>query len=724
LKGNVLPLLLLLLLFTHNFSRPRRTELRKTRPNSRSPPNSMGNMTKKILDKNYDDSSVTTAGLENLDSDNSCVSSWRSSGKKTFGRLQRRLMQSLRACRSQAAAHFHRRLYGGTGIRLLDRVFIKHNITLGQFHLLVPLLVCTTMSLYFTFSRPNTGESGNWAYYALIYSFLLAHKQASLFQLIGLSWEQLVGMHKIASFVAMALSLLHGYVAYTGHDYVPCRESETTTETNQTDSSLAPFCEDPDEYMNQSNRYLGELRLEDNPRFRHSLIGPDTDLWKFLWDGGRNISGSAMLTCLLTLLLLSSFRATLRNRCFDLWLASHIAAAGAILAYADKHRVQLFIVLVIWWGVDGLLRYGFGSLLRLPKTATMTLLTNNNGAKLKGDDLKNAIVELVFATKFHYEAGQYIRVAIIETGQPVMFHPMTISSAPYQDQVTVHFRPFGGWTNQLARMAAKKQHAERNQSSSTHDQEQPSTKTTSAGYKVHVLLEGPYGNLAMNLWGDAGRFPVVVLIAGGIGVTPISSLARQLLHEHNHVAGRQRQQICIVWAVRNMGLVETLPLLGPDSYNSPPKKSKSHDKKRTESLDGFYATLEPGPATVLKANIFMTSPKMKGVTVLVDEMGIDIVLKDHKTAAPPLSTTKTQDSPDNIDVPSTYVDKGYCSFHSGHPDVRAILEQLTSLVERDERVAVIACGPRSLVQSAKEACAELTCDSPTVFDFHEELFLF
>jgi Ferric reductase NAD binding domain len=49
---------------------------------------------------------------------------------------------------------------------------------------------------------------------------------------------------------------------------------------------------------------------------------------------------------------------------------------------------------------------------------------------------------------------------------------------------------------------------------------------------VHVLLEGPYGSLAMNLWND--KYPIVVLIAGGIGVTPISSLTRQLLHEHQH----------------------------------------------------------------------------------------------------------------------------------------------------------------------------------------------
>jgi predicted ferric reductase len=720
-------------------------------------------MTNKIALETADASSVSTASQEHNDDESSCTASCRSGcSKMAYGTLQRRLTHPMRILRRRAASHFHRRLYGGTGVAAVDRFFVRYNITLGQLHLLVPLLVCITMVLYYTFPRPNTGQSGMWAYYALMYTFLLAHKQASLFQLIGLSWEQLVTMHKVASFVSMALSLLHAYVAYTGHDYIPCREPTTTNllvDEITESSSDAPICEDLHEYMNKSaddsgRRHLGELRLEDNPRYRHSLIGPDTNLWKFLWDGGRNISGSWMITCLLVLLLLSSFRATFRKPCFDLWLAMHIAAAGAIIAYADKHRVKLFIVLVVWWGVDGLLRYGLGSLLRLPKTATMKLLTKQpaKGKFFKGDgspaqSINNAIVELSFDTKFHYEAGQYIRVAIMETGQPVMFHPMTISSAPYQDTVTLHFRPFGGWTNQLARMAAARSYKTSSRNgqqeespAATGDQEQPSAATTATavGYKVHVLLEGPYGNLAMNLLDDPDRFPVVVLIAGGVGVTPMSSLARQLLHEHN--AGRQRQQIRVVWAVRDMALVETLPVLGPDSFNSAPKnKSKSPKNNRTVEeifVDTEEALFEPIlRETVLKVNVFMTAKstvtKTKRQTKVSDEFfvdepdyetSIDRILKDREAAAPPLS--KTQKSMDYMPVTSTYADSGYYSFHMGRPDVRALLEQSATWVEGDERVAVIACGPRSLVRSAKEACAQLTCGSLTTFDFHEEEFLY
>jgi len=46
------------------------------------------------------------------------------------------------------------------------------------------------------------------------------------------------------------------------------------------------------------------------------------------------------------------------------------------------------------------------------------------------------------------------------------------------------------------------------------------------------------------------------------------SLARHLLHEHNH-HGRKRSQIKVVWAVRNLSMVEVLPLLDGEYGESP-----------------------------------------------------------------------------------------------------------------------------------------------------------
>jgi hypothetical protein len=562
-------------------------------------------------------------------------------------------MRTIQSWQWRLTALFHHRLlyYSYFGI---DSPILT--VTFGQVFLTLPLVICTIITLYLTFWSPSTSQSGLYAYYVIVYVFILSFKKAAVIQvLFQISWEQLVPVHRLASLVAVILSLLHVYVAYTGHDYIPCREpwfpdviwddriaaiplcesmeehrsnhgndataSVTTTTTssayaelddqhNHNASSASssyrsyPDLHDKNDLLPppSDRRQLGELRLEDNPRFRYSLVGDEPNLWQFVWDGGRNISGSYMLLMLLALIVTSAWRNILRRPCFDLWLMLHIALVGALLAYSDKHRVQLFTVLVVWWALDGLLRYGLGTLLQLPKTATLrlipttstsTLLQKKRGGPMAESDdpddddddnanIDDTIVELTLDRKFHYTAGQYVRIAVLETGQPVSFHPISISSAPYQDNVTLHFRPFGGWTRQLARMAA--QHHDRQQQQDQLNRKDTSSNSSassvhtmdasiSGGKKVHVLLEGPYGNLSMNLWNidysSVGRsrhhHSTVILIAGGIGITPMTSVVRQLLHDHRQ-GQRLRKMIRVVWAVRDMGLVDAMPLLDDDDY--------------------------------------------------------------------------------------------------------------------------------------------------------------
>jgi ferredoxin-NADP reductase len=426
-------------------------------------------------------------------------------------------------------------------------------------------------------------------------------------------------------------------------------------------------------------------------------------------------------------------------------LALHIAAAGAIVAYSGKHRVQLFTILVIWWAVDGLLRYGLGSLIRLPKTATLSLLHARRKAKSEV-----RVVELSFNGKFNYTAGQYIRIAVMETGQPIMFHPMTISSAPYEDQVTVHFRPFGGWTRQLANMRARK-------------------GSSRISGKVHVLLEGPYGNLSLNLFENSSRYPVVVLIGGGIGITPLSSLARQLLHEHEH-SGRERKKILVVWAVRDLGLVEALPILGQEDdegidLSSTVMADPWRRLQRNKARDGLVKDQVADSVrqsfrstSVFEASIYVTRQNKQGVSRRLEEAasfnshdgrfsrkhgtpeGDDGVeddgVEDDGVEDDGVELGK-RGVPDygvegplpRIKPPHTYVksdstwssDERY-SFFTGRPDVKFILQHAATSTRfvKNQGIAVIACGPRALVQDAKQACAQLSGTVP--MDFHEEVF--
>ena len=70
------------------------------------------------------------------------------------------------------------------------------------------------------------------------------------------------------------------------------------------------------------------------------------------------------------------------------------------------------------------------------------------------------------------------------------WHPFSISSSPHQEVVTLHIRIVGYWTNRLYQIAE-------------------------AGSDINILLEGPYGSLAVDLFSE--RYKLIMLFSGGIG---------------------------------------------------------------------------------------------------------------------------------------------------------------------------------------------------------------
>lgn len=722
---------------------------------------------------------------------------------------------------------FHRRIGNGGG-----GPYNVVTLTYGQVVLLVPILVCVIASTYLTVWHKNTGQTGRYAFYSIFYAFLLAQKKSGPLRWLMISWERLVPTHRLAAVTGLFLAILHAYVAYTGHDYRPCREKKQSMDHNDeevveevvVDETLSLCLDTKTPVQQQQHEHhhhhaLSELRLADNPRFRHSHIGLDPNVWQFIWDGPRNRSGTHMLLMVALLVLLSYHRNLLRRPWYELWLVLHISAAGALVAYAGKHRVgTLFIVVVIWWIVDGLCRYGLGTIWRWPKTATLSVVVGTVTADDSDDDDDDnpvvhnnndstavvVVVELSFAKKtLQYQAGQYLRVAIMETGQPIMFHPLSISSAPYEEYVTVHFRPLsGGWTRQVSQLvnndkghyycSVQQKRTEKGPSASrannNHNNNNHDSRTT-----VHVLLEGPYGGLSMNLWDDDDpyRYPVVILIAGGIGVTPIRSITRQLLHDNEQQqqrhAGRHRFRriIRVVWAVRDMALVEALPLLGgcrPDDDGPEDDSSETlastttttrplpNDTVRRDGL--FRGTNDPAtmadqvqhqhrdnnddePKTAhFAASIYVTGPKNQddgerisngledraapfpsrnghrtkhrnGDDRCVDEIELGkVVGRQRRDDGPtPSSPPMIPKSPPSTST-TCHKHDDRVSYFTGRPDIRVIMETtLSSTINfhHDQRVAVIVCGPPTLIQDAKMVCADLN-GCPVPVDFHEEVF--
>merc|ERR1712130_460299 len=106
---------------------------------------------------------------------------------------------------------------------------------------------------------------------------------------------------------------------------------------------------------------------------------------------------------------------------------------------------------------------------------------------------------------FKFKAGEYVFLKIPMISQ-FEYHPFTISSAPEQRQLLCfHIQSVGSWTTKLYNSMSLYQ----------------KTKFL----KVPIIVNGPYGAPSDKIFNSK----IVVLIAGGIGVTPFASVMKSML---------------------------------------------------------------------------------------------------------------------------------------------------------------------------------------------------
>jgi predicted ferric reductase len=107
------------------------------------------------------------------------------------------------------------------------------------------------------------------------------------------------------------------------------------------------------------------------------------------------------------------------------------------------------------------------------------------------------------------EAGQYFRWRFMSRGLWYQAHPFSLSAAPHADTLRLTFKCVGGYTRRLKRRLRP---------------------------GVRVLLDGPYGAFT----GVLRRQHGVVMIGGGIGVTPLRAIAETMYGRRHDIVFIQR----------------------------------------------------------------------------------------------------------------------------------------------------------------------------------------
>ena len=405
----------------------------------------------------------------------------------------------------------------------------------------------------------------------------------------------MIPYHNLSSLVAVLLSIFHTYVAYDHGD-----------SSGDGDSSR-------------------DRRLSEDSAY--SQFGPNPDLIKFLLDGWTNMSGTVAILCMIGLVS-TSFFSFFRRWFFEFWLMTHVLCAVGVIIFCVIHSVSSILLVAFWWAVDLLFRYIIMAMCIYPKTASLELIFPD-------------VVEVKFpkSALFSYNAGQYVQVSFPSIA-PLQFHPITISSAPHETEVTLHIRAVGKWSKQLAKLAEKHTH------------------TT-------IMLEGPYGTLGVDLDND-DRYQMAVMVSGGIGVTPCISLTNSLLHQHEQ--GRRLQKLHFAWAVPGLDMALSLlpPVMAPESVDS----------------------------NVLSTNVYVTR---------------NIQEDEEQRRAPSNASFQV---------------------HTGRPNLDVTFKELKLEASQKSltHIAVIACGPRTMLDQVRAACRKHSDSyanfTGVKFDLHEETFDF
>lgn len=397
---------------------------------------------------------------------------------------------------------------------------------------------------------------------------------------------------------------------------------------------------------------------------------------------------------------------------FEIFYYFHTVVFIGITVLCFLHGATLMGISGCVWGADLFVRY---VLTRNKVRARLTLLPAG-------------VIKITFTKPFAYSTGQYCFVMIPELSM-FQFHPFTISSAPYEEEISLHVRSLGNWTRQLHHMVES-------EVKQLSDEEREAGRARGmagalGSVERDVYVEGPFGILSVDIQDPA--YSVILLIAGGIGVTPTQSVFNHLIHEH--MTKQRNVRKCIfVWSVKDRAMADTIsPNAGSVSgrHNSqlllapPIPLSFQPDlltRPRSHSSPRVMNNTETNPVVNMQSAVpvRLQSEDLEDVSLRTFSDNNDLSSPSVFHCEFYLTALRNE-----ADFAKAGIDRNqqpYLRF--GRPDLFDVFLRVASLCSKEgiPRVPVIVCGPEVMVSDVQKLCSKR--HSGIQFDLHKEEFDF
>jgi len=244
-----------------------------------------------------------------------------------------------------------------------------------------------------------------------------------------------------------------------------------------------------------------------NKSISGALFGTTTNQWGFL-------------AYISIFIIMFTSHSVIRRNFFEVFYWSHFSFIF-FLIFGNLHQPQFIMFTAIGMSlyiIDRLTRFimGFGTV-------------NVIGIEA----IQSGVTKIIFEFKDYYESGQYMFINFSNLNPPtslIAWHPISFSSSPSvmddgPHYASIHMKVQGGFSRQLY----------------VRSQEGPQ----SMQFPLKMKVDGPYGKTSL----DFMQYNTVVLVSGGIGITPMISILRDLVDRQVTSMPIVTQAIYFLWVI-------------------------------------------------------------------------------------------------------------------------------------------------------------------------------